>query len=76
MFRAQSTKEKVLLTSEENEQHKITVSASIASNHEIPPVLIAEIGHFLKHLKVQDYKNSISDGEQKKKSDSKSKSKI
>ena len=60
MFRAQSTKDKVVLYNTNNKKEKLLVSVSISgNNHEIPHRLIDEVSQFIRYLKLDGYTNAL-----------------
>jgi len=64
MFRAQSTKDKVVLYNTNNKKEKLLVSVSISgNNHEIPHRLIDEVSQFIRYLKLDGYTNALQEPE-------------
>ena len=60
MFRAQSTKDKVVLYNTNNKKEKLLISVSISgNNHEIPHRLIDEVSQFIRYLKLDGYTNAL-----------------
>ena len=64
MFRAQSTKDKVVLYNTNNKKEKLLISVSISgNNHEIPHRLIDEVSQFIRYLKLDGYTNALQEPE-------------
>ena len=63
MFRAQSTKDKVVLHNTNNKKEKLLVSVSISGNHEIPHRLIDEVSQIIRYLKLDGYTNALQEPE-------------